>query len=306
MKVVRTAAALLGFAALLVAPAFAADAPKPIKQQDAKTAFDELMAQSKKAMSGFQIEKRDVGKGTASVVVADKTTSSRFNPVPVVVPGPTPTPVAFGVKIYASLADSSGKESGTFVCIPKYKWHSNEYFYVYLESTTPIQVGFYQDYPENGMITKTRQVLPDPNFPESYGTVVPGQAFKFPTLIKMDDSQEPEFMAIVCSVAGSSSDSVINAVSPMVGGDTTGGVLRGPALATAQQKGIDAIKTKAAGSANGRFMGVVPSVDPSNLSTAPTPSSISLPATSTTSPDDVSVIQFGPEKFGYTLFKLYK
>jgi hypothetical protein len=301
MKAVRLTAALLGFAALLLAPALGAD-PK-VKQKDAQAAFDQMTDLYKTVMKPLKSEKREVGTGTATVIVADWPPDT-FAFDPVKVPG-IPDPSTLGVKIWASLATKDGKETGQYVCIPKYKWHANEYFYVYITSATPLQVGFYQDYPENGMITKTRQVLPSPEFPESYQTVLPGQPYKFPTLIKMDDSLEPEFMAIVCAIPGSSPDLEINKLHPRTGSGNDGAVR----LAKAQQEGMDAVRGKALKSPKGRLTGVVPSIDPSNipLGSMPDPNSqVTDLKTTSTNTEDVSVIQFGSQNFGYTLFKLYK
>jgi hypothetical protein len=79
------------------------------------------------------------------------------------------------------------------VHLEKYKWQRKQRFYVWFESAAPVYVGFWQDYDGKA---PSRKVLPDERFPQSYSAILPGQPFRFPVLLEMDNDLNNEFMSI--------------------------------------------------------------------------------------------------------------
>jgi hypothetical protein len=291
MKAVPVKAAALLVGVLAVQLGLPERAPaQAFKRSEALEAFNRLERNAKKGLADAKAkpQTRGVGTGTAEVIVTDR--ALRFVPVQV---GTEPD-VKTMIKVWAAPVKDKD-ETGDYVHLSKYKWQKKERFYLYFESAVPVQIGLYQDYPEaSDPNKKTRQVMPDPAFPDSYQTIMPGQPYRFPILMEMDDNLEPEYMAIVVSaVAGL--DQVINKPDPGTGTDP-GGATR---LAKAQKEGIDKLYKDIKGKPKARFNASVDPVDPNK---PVDPGS----KTSSKSPDDVAIIAFGPENYGYILLKLHK
>jgi len=180
----------------------------------------------------------------------------------------------------------TGMEKG-FVNLSLYKWLPEELFYLYFETSVPVHVGLYQDYPNTTMAT--RKVLPDTNFPDSFKTIMPGGPYKFPILMKMDKTNEAEFMSIVFVAAGTQ-PMAINETPKDAGSGSPpeDGVAR-------YQKAMEEINKKARKSAKARF----------NVAQQPmlTPMQIQTPVMN---PDEVAVCAFGPEHYGFIQLKLFK
>src|SRR5262249_42266149 len=110
---------------------------------------------------------------------------SRLQPVPPDIGGGPPVQMA--VKGWAELSDRAGNLSGQFVNVEMFRWQPGQRFYFWLESPIPIQVSLFQYYDILPLEARTpRLVSPDPAFPNTYATVVPGQPFRFPQLFRTD------------------------------------------------------------------------------------------------------------------------
>ena len=112
---------------------------------------------------------------------------AQIAPAPPMIPaGP---PLRLGVKICGQLLD------GRFVNLTKHKWQRGEPFYLWLETAVPIQLAFFQNYPDGR--PPSRQVSPDERFPSTFATIMPGKPYRFPVLIQMDDDLRDELVSIV-------------------------------------------------------------------------------------------------------------
>lgn len=103
-------------------------------------------------------------------------------------------PLCLGVKIWGQLVDPFG-QPGPFVNLVKHKWQRKERFHLWLESAVPVQLALFQNYPEGRPASK--QISPDPRFPQTFATIMPGQPYRFPVLIEMDDDLRDELMSLV-------------------------------------------------------------------------------------------------------------
>ena len=113
---------------------------------------------------------------------------------PVPCPDPGQPPLCMGVKIWGQLVDPLGNP-GPCVNLQKHKWQRSERFYLWLEAAVPVQLSLFQNYPEGR--PASRQVSPDPAFPQTFATIPAGQPYRFPALIQMDDDLRDELVSIV-------------------------------------------------------------------------------------------------------------
>lgn len=178
----------------LVSPSMAQTANSTnVDRQELDTAFDSL---KQGALNALELD----GAATKETTVQTKDGPSKVQIVGPcqIPPGPLlpqcPQPVQLGVKIWAQLIDQAGNE-GPFVNLTKYKWSPNQRFYLWLETAVPIQMAFFQNYPEG--ILPSRQITPDERFPETFGTIMPGRPHRFPVLLAMDDNLINEQVSIV-------------------------------------------------------------------------------------------------------------
>ena len=134
---------------------------------------------------------------TAQDAAASSVKDPRFHPAKPVIDGKEVT-VCGVVKMWAVLADKTGKEISGPVNMKLHKWQAEEYFYLYFESATPILVSLHQLYPETGhpMAGETRLVLPDKEFPKSLEAIPAGTAVRMPILMQMDRTLVDEAMGV--------------------------------------------------------------------------------------------------------------
>ncbi len=125
--------------------------------------------------------------------------------------GTIPTQGCLAVKIWGQLVNPDGT-LGPYVNLTKHKWQRKERFYMWLQTAVPIQLSFFQNFPEGR--PKSKQISPDPAFPDTFSTIMPGAPYKFPVLIEMDDDLRDEQMGIVVVRADSQ-------ILPINGGTAT-------------------------------------------------------------------------------------
>ena len=153
--------------------------------------FDALRANSLKAIKQGKAETIEMKVTPASGkfrLVGD----CEIEPAPPIIPGGLPTCLA--VKIWGQPIDSFG-QGGAYVNLTKHKWQRRERFYLWLETAVPIQLAFFQNYPEGR--PASRQVSPDVRFPETFATIMPGAPYRFPVKIELDDDLRDEQMSLV-------------------------------------------------------------------------------------------------------------
>ncbi|EMI53517.1 hypothetical protein [Rhodopirellula sallentina] len=110
---------------------------------------------------------------------------------------PTPTPPNPGcisVKVWGQLVNPNGTP-GPYVNLTKHKWERKQRFHLWLDTAVPLQLSFFQNYPEGR--PKSKQISPDPQFPSTFSTIMPGAPYKFPVMIEMDDDLRDEQMSII-------------------------------------------------------------------------------------------------------------
>jgi hypothetical protein len=115
-------------------------------------------------------------------------------------PGPVCTDPSTGTQIQPCLGIQVWGElahrPGTYVNLTKHKWQRSEQFYLWIHSAVPIQVALFQNYPpDSGRASEQRS--PDPRFPATFQTILPGQPYRFPVKIQLDDNLIDELMSIV-------------------------------------------------------------------------------------------------------------
>jgi hypothetical protein len=127
-------------------------------------------------------------------------------PLPPPPPGPGPAPppqVQLCVKVWAELSDEQGTQTGKFVNIEMFKWQPDQRFYFWCDAPVPVQLSLLQYYNVGPQEAKDpKLVSPNPAFPNTYATVVPGQPFRFPQLFKCDHTQRDEFVTLTVLQAG--------------------------------------------------------------------------------------------------------
>jgi hypothetical protein len=263
--------------AAALAVALAPGAARAQKRTELEAQFKKLKDYNQKAIDASKGAVVGV-KGAAGVKAFDP---GKFNPVP---DGVNPPPTGLGVKVWAELTEDPN--AGKLVHPEKYKWHPKERFYLWFETCAPVYVSLYQDYQEK----PTRKVLPDDMYPTSYSAIVPGQPYRFPIKLEMDDNLHKELMAIVL-VAATSRD----CPRPIVMDPQD----NQPVLDKGAQKKfadfMDARSKAMKGQANFKF-------NPSTQDDQQNPSIRPV----SDRPDDVAVICIGRENSGYVQLQLFK
>jgi hypothetical protein len=267
-----------------------------VSRKDLLKAFSQLQKNAKKAIddSDLQVRSRSFPSGDAEVLVGD---AGRYGPVDVPING-KPVPVKMMVKVWA-MPVKDGRETGQAVHLEKYKWQRKERFYLYFESAVPVQIGLYQDYVGD---RAPERRLPDGKHPESYKTLMPGRSQRLPVLLEMDDNLHDELMSIVAVVAGSQPELSINQPEKQKPEKQTPPKEEKVAVVTRARSHGEAMDTisRKCRAGNKRFRATSQFLDVSNQVADPGSQVIS------TNPDDVAIIAFGPETFGYIQLKLHK
>jgi len=135
-------------------------------------------------------------KQNVTTVAARGGPSARFDPVQ----DPVVGPVTGGIKVWGELVDpSTNQGTGQFVNMAKQPWKRNDRFYLWFETSSPVYVSLFQVYPgaQKAAGDRQRQVMPDSKFPESLKAIPAGTRTRFPVMFKMDDTNDPESMAIL-------------------------------------------------------------------------------------------------------------
>lgn len=132
---------------------------------------------------------------------------------------PNTPPIKMGVAIWGELAQ--GPQAGQKVNFIKHKWQRREQFYVWVESAVPVQLSIFQEYAEGG--PQPKPVIPDPAYPSTFATVMPGQPFKIPVVFEMDDNLQDELMSIVVVRAQSGILPMNSAAGNALGSSPNGG-----------------------------------------------------------------------------------
>jgi hypothetical protein len=266
--------------AAALALALSPGAARAEKRAELEAQFKKLKDYNQKALQGSPEAVKNLKDG-AKFFNRDK-----FNPVP---DDPKP-PTGLGVKVWAELTE--GPNAGKLVHPEKYKWHPKERFYLWFETSSPVYVALYQNYQEQ----PTRKVLPDEKYPLSYSAVLPGQPYRFPIKLEMDDNLHKELMSIVL-VAGTSPDININQNKPQVlvmnPGDNQPVLDKGAKMKFAE--GMDKAYKDMHGKPNAKF-------NPSTQDDQQNPSIRPV----SDRPDDVAVICIGRENSGYVQLTLFK
>ena len=189
--------------------------------------FDALKSNSMAAVKSGNVEMVEATVGTEKIRLVGQ---AQIAPVPM----PVGPPLRLGVKIWGQLLD------GRFVNLTKHKWQRSEQFYLWLETAVPIQLAFFQNYPEGR--PPSRQVSPDQRFPSTFATIMPGAPYRFPVLIQMDDDLRDEQVSIVVVRADSQ-------VLPVNGATVVSGNAVATASATAVANAIVDTQTGAVATA---------------------------------------------------------
>lgn len=98
-------------------------------------------------------------------------------------------PSSLGVRVWFELTD------GTMFNPNKRKWSNKEQFYIHIQTSVPIYVSLYQNYPDSR--PASRQIYPDKKYPEGFKVLQPGQSTRLPVLFETDDDLRTEIMSIV-------------------------------------------------------------------------------------------------------------
>jgi len=109
-------------------------------------------------------------------------------------PPTTPIPMQLAVRVWGQLVDYAGNP-GPFVNLQKHKWQRNERFYLWIDTAVPLQLSIFQNYPDGR--PASRQVTPDPRFPATFATIMPGRPFRYPVMLKVDDDLRDEIISII-------------------------------------------------------------------------------------------------------------
>ena len=119
--------------------------------------FDVLKANSMQAIESENVKTVEVTMGAEKIRLVGQAQIAPAPAMPVAPPLPPGPPLRLGVKVWGQLLD------GRFVNLTKHKWQRSEQFYLWLETAVPIQLAFFQNYPDGR--PPSRQVSPDERFP---------------------------------------------------------------------------------------------------------------------------------------------
>jgi hypothetical protein len=195
------------------------------------------------------------------------------------------------IKVWAVPLDAEGRLTNDKVNLAKRKWRPKQAMAIYFQSAIPVRVGFYQEFDAtpNGQQPKPVRVLPDPKFPQSYKSIRPGAAFRFPVDIELDDTLDDELMAIVIVADGAEPDlSSKDQVDIKQTGETH--LVFGKRYNEALERMLGKAKENKA-----RFRSTARSGDGGEGEFE-----------SSTQADDVAVIGYGPDHYGYLQLRLTK
>lgn len=160
-------------------------------------AFSDLSKQAKSAYTSESMPKVAFGKRAEDAVPArvyNGTGVPFFKGVPI-----KNQQTKLIIKVWAVPLDDAGQPTRDKVALDKYLWRPKQRFAVFIDSAVPVQVGIYQDFPNQ----PSERRLPDPEFPKSYQTVQGGDGpYRFPFDIELDDNLNDELMSIVVVAAG--------------------------------------------------------------------------------------------------------
>lgn len=96
---------------------------------------------------------------------------------------------SLGIKVWFELSN------GTMVNPTRKKWDNKEKFYIHIQTSVPVYVSLYQNYPDSRPVS--RQIYPDKKYPEGFKVLQPGQSTRLPVLFETDDDMRDEIMSLV-------------------------------------------------------------------------------------------------------------
>jgi len=112
-------------------------------------------------------------------------------------------PVKLGMKVWAELVGQDGQTgTGQYVNLERYRFKPKERFYLWFESASPIQISLFQHYYGPTATKDSRLVLPQPDYPKSYETLLSGKPVRYPILLETDNDLRQELMSIVAYTPG--------------------------------------------------------------------------------------------------------
>jgi hypothetical protein len=155
--------------------------------------FDRLKANALQAIQQGKVSMVEAQVGTQTPTKIRLVGPSEIPPVQVIENGP---PMGLAVKIYGQVLDVAG-QPGAFINLTKHKWQRKERFFLWLETAVPLQLAVFQNYPQTQGLVPSRQVSPDERFPETFGTILPGQPYRFPVMLEMDDNLIDEIVSFI-------------------------------------------------------------------------------------------------------------
>jgi hypothetical protein len=101
------------------------------------------------------------------------------------------------VKVWAELA-ATGKK----VSLTGYRWKPDERFYLCFETTAPVKFAFHQKFANR----PDEQILPTEKHTKSFDTILPGEPYRLPVLLRMLDTDDDEDVSLSVVVVGSGGD----------------------------------------------------------------------------------------------------
>ncbi len=134
------------------------------------------------SLAKFRIAEVQVPSAPTSVSMSGSTSSTSSN-------ASSSMPSSLGIRVWFELTD------GTMFNPNKRKWTNKEQFYIHVQTSVPVYVSLYQNYPDSR--PASRQIYPDKKYPEGFKVLQPGQGTRLPVLFETDDDMRTEIMSIV-------------------------------------------------------------------------------------------------------------
>ncbi|MFH5806456.1 hypothetical protein [Alienimonas sp. DA493] len=175
-------------AAFLAVPVPAQDdaTTRARQRQDAKTRFQTLQQKATVSGQDATVPSSDDPQTRFNVVVPPNTTAPNLT-----TGGP---PYQMAAKVMFELLGPDGRPTG-FVNPVRHRWQPGERFRMYVESSVPVYVHLFQDYPNTGR--PSRPVYPDDRSAASFAPLPPGRLVQLPVDFVMDPDPADETMAVL-------------------------------------------------------------------------------------------------------------
>jgi hypothetical protein len=220
---------------------------------------------------------------------------------------PGPNNAQIGVAVWFQLG-----ASGRYVNPVKHRWNPKEELFIWLQTAVPLQISIHQNYPED--ILPSKHIYPDPRFPATFSTIMPGAPVKLPVKFRTDDDLRKEIISLVFVRPDAANVPIVTGVSAIATATAVAGggaasataVVEVPASGVAGPGGVIRGNLDQAIQSQVEFMSEFN--DAANQGKHPRLEIIGPDANVVTSatPNDVQFFAFGPGKqyqFQITLFK---